>query len=61
TDHLSPVLWKICCQCGDIRKSGNMTVAILEAKKTEILIKAGEGNIGKTVREFGNGIHEGRA
>ncbi|KAJ7114363.1 urea carboxylase [Mycena epipterygia] len=58
----SPVfgnVWKICCNPGDIIASGDTTVAILEAMKTEIPIKAGEGNIGKKVGGSAKGIREG--
>jgi biotin carboxyl carrier protein len=59
TSPLFGNVWKICCQQGDIITSGDMTVAILEAMKTEIPIKAGEGNVDKIVRGFGKGIREG--
>ncbi|KAJ7635528.1 allophanate hydrolase subunit 2-domain-containing protein [Mycena polygramma] len=58
----SPVygtVWKICCRPGDIITSGDMTVVILEAMKTEIPIKAGDGNVDRTVIGFGQGIREG--
>ncbi|KAJ6622708.1 allophanate hydrolase subunit 2-domain-containing protein [Mycena sp. CBHHK59/15] len=52
-------IWKICCRPGDIITCGDTTVVILEAMKTEIPVKAGEANIGKTVNRFGKGIQEG--
>ncbi|KAF7342496.1 Urea carboxylase [Mycena venus] len=52
-------VWKLCCEPGQVIASSDTTVAILEAMKTEIPIKAGEVNVGKTVQGFGKGIREG--
>ncbi|KAJ6550228.1 allophanate hydrolase subunit 2-domain-containing protein [Mycena capillaripes] len=59
TSPLFGNVWKICCQPGDVITSSDMTVAILEAMKTEIPINAGEDNVGKTVSGLGKGIYEG--
>ncbi|KAJ7155221.1 allophanate hydrolase subunit 2-domain-containing protein [Mycena filopes] len=59
TSPLFANVWKICCQAGAVIESADMIVAILEAMKTEIPIRAGEGNVGKTVKGFGRGIFEG--
>ncbi|KAF8187965.1 allophanate hydrolase subunit 2-domain-containing protein [Mycena galopus ATCC 62051] len=59
TAPLFGTVWKICCRAGDTITSGDMTVAILEAMKTEIPIKAGEANVGKTVKGLSRGVREG--
>ncbi|KAJ6572508.1 allophanate hydrolase subunit 2-domain-containing protein, partial [Mycena vulgaris] len=59
TSPLFGNIWKICCRAGDIIASSDTTVAILEAMKTEIPIKAGESNVGMTVSGFGKGVREG--
>ncbi|KAJ7476415.1 allophanate hydrolase subunit 2-domain-containing protein [Mycena galericulata] len=58
TSPLFGNVWKICCHPGDIITSAETTVAILEAMKTEIPVKAGDVNVGKTVTGLGKGIHE---
>ncbi|KAJ7500978.1 allophanate hydrolase subunit 2-domain-containing protein [Mycena galericulata] len=58
TSPLFGNVWKICCHPGDIIASADTTVAILEAMKTEIPVKAGDVNVGKTVTGLGKGIHE---
>ncbi|KAJ7208843.1 allophanate hydrolase subunit 2-domain-containing protein [Mycena pura] len=58
----SPVfgnIWKILCRPGDAIESGDTKVAILEAMKTEVPVKTGEGGVGKKVVGFGPGIREG--
>ncbi|KAJ7201761.1 allophanate hydrolase subunit 2-domain-containing protein [Mycena rebaudengoi] len=52
-------VWKILCRPGDIITSGDTTLVILEAMKTEIAVKAGEANIGKNVLGLGRGVREG--
>ncbi|KAK7001658.1 hypothetical protein R3P38DRAFT_2648953 [Favolaschia claudopus] len=52
-------VWKILCKAGDAINSADMTVVILEAMKTEIPVKAGKENVGRTVKGFGAGIREG--
>ncbi|KAK7051710.1 urea carboxylase [Favolaschia claudopus] len=52
-------VWKILCKPGDRIDSAEMTVVILEAMKTEIPVKAGKGNAGRTVKGFGAGVCEG--
>ncbi|KAJ7093306.1 allophanate hydrolase subunit 2-domain-containing protein [Mycena belliarum] len=52
-------VWKLCCQPGDIIASSDTTVAIMEAMKTEIPVKAGEAAVGLVVRGFGKGIRLG--
>ncbi|KAJ7032905.1 allophanate hydrolase subunit 2-domain-containing protein [Mycena alexandri] len=59
TSPLFGNVWKIFCHPGDIIASGDTTVAILETMKTEIPIKAGDANVGKTVSGVGKGISEG--
>ncbi|KAF7341805.1 Urea carboxylase [Mycena sanguinolenta] len=62
TEITSPLfgsVWKICCQPRDIITSADTIVVILEAMKTEIPIKAGESNVGKTVKGLNKGIREG--
>ncbi|KAJ7243804.1 allophanate hydrolase subunit 2-domain-containing protein [Mycena rebaudengoi] len=49
-------VWKILCRPGDIITSGDTTLVILEAMKTEIAVKAGEANIGKNVLGLGRGL-----
>lgn len=39
-------------------KTADDVLLILEAMKTEIPVKAGEANVGKTVKGFGQGIKE---
>ncbi|KAF8187851.1 hypothetical protein K438DRAFT_1834301, partial [Mycena galopus ATCC 62051] len=52
-------VWKIFCRTGDTITSDDMTVAILEAMKIEIPIKAGEANVGETVKRLSRGVCEG--
>ncbi|KAK7023327.1 urea carboxylase [Favolaschia claudopus] len=52
-------VWKILCKPGDRIDSAEMTVVILEAMKTEIPVKAGKDNAGRTVKGFGAGVREG--
>ncbi|KAJ6506862.1 allophanate hydrolase subunit 2-domain-containing protein [Mycena sanguinolenta] len=59
TSPLFGNVWKICCQPGDIITSADTITIILEAMKTEIPIKAGESNVGKTVKGLNKGIREG--
>ncbi|KAJ6475105.1 allophanate hydrolase subunit 2-domain-containing protein [Mycena vitilis] len=59
TSPMYGTVWKICCRPGDIIISGDMTVVILEAMKTEIPVKAGDRNVDRTVVGFGQGIREG--
>ncbi|OBZ73034.1 putative urea carboxylase [Grifola frondosa] len=58
---LSAHIWKIKCSPGDIIRSGEDALVILEAMKTEVKIEAGEENIGKKVKGFGRGVKEGAA
>ncbi|KAJ7244619.1 urea amidolyase [Mycena haematopus] len=59
TSPLFGNVWKICCHPGDIITSADMMIVILETMKTEIPIKAGKSNVGKTVRGVNKGIREG--
>ncbi|KAJ7448343.1 allophanate hydrolase subunit 2-domain-containing protein [Mycena latifolia] len=59
TSPLFGSVWKICSRPGDIIVSSDTIVAILEAMKTEIPIKAGEASVGMTVSGFGKGIRVG--
>ncbi|KAJ7779438.1 allophanate hydrolase subunit 2-domain-containing protein [Mycena maculata] len=61
TSPLFGNVWKICCRPGDIISSADTTVVILEAMKTEIPVKAGDINVGKTVNGLGHGIRENAA
>lgn len=58
---LTASVWKIKCKLGDVIKSGEDVLMILEAMKTEVNVEAGEENIGRTVIGFGNGVKEGVA
>ena len=44
---------------GDVVKSGEDVLVILEAMKTEVNVTAGEGNVGRRVAGFGQGLREG--
>jgi urea carboxylase len=59
SSSLSASVWKIKCQPGEVIRSADDVLVILEAMKTEINVHAGEENIGKTVKSFGKGIREG--
>ncbi|EGN97307.1 hypothetical protein SERLA73DRAFT_169686 [Serpula lacrymans var. lacrymans S7.3] len=56
---LSASIWKIKCSPGDVVKSPEDVLVILEAMKTEIAVRAGEENVGRTVRGMGKEIIEG--
>ncbi|KAI0721773.1 urea carboxylase [Fomitopsis betulina] len=58
---LTASVWKIKCKLGDVIKSGEDVLMILEAMKTEVNVEAGEENIGRTVIGFGKGVKEGAA
>ncbi|KAH9927658.1 urea carboxylase [Fomitopsis serialis] len=58
---LTASIWKIKCKPGDVVKSGEDVLIILEAMKTEVNVEAGEENIGRTVAGFGKGVKEGTA
>ncbi|GBE85595.1 Putative urea [Sparassis crispa] len=58
---LSASIWKIKCSPGDLVKSGEDVLIVLEAMKTEINVKAGEENVGRLVKGFGRGVKEGAA
>ncbi|TFK35167.1 allophanate hydrolase subunit 2-domain-containing protein [Crucibulum laeve] len=51
-------VWKIKCRIDDVITSPDDLLLILEAMKTEIPVRAGEDNVGKTVKGFGKGIKE---
>ncbi|KDQ58291.1 hypothetical protein JAAARDRAFT_193705 [Jaapia argillacea MUCL 33604] len=59
TSSLTASIWKIKCKLGDVIESGEHVVVILEAMKTEINIEAGEENVGKKIKGFGQGVREG--
>ncbi|THU91287.1 hypothetical protein K435DRAFT_674379 [Dendrothele bispora CBS 962.96] len=52
-------VWKILASKGNVIQSAGDVLLILEAMKTEIPIKAGERNVGKTIVGFGKGVKEG--
>jgi len=52
-------VWKVKCQPGEVIKSADDVLIILEAMKTEINVRAGEENIGKVVKGLGKGVREG--
>ena len=56
---MSASVWKVKCQVGQIIKSADEVMIILEAMKTEINVPAREENIGKMVKGLGKGIREG--
>ncbi|KAI0925356.1 hypothetical protein AcV7_005625 [Taiwanofungus camphoratus] len=58
---LSSSVWKIKCKPGDLIKSAEHVLVVLEAMKTEINVEAGEENVGRTVMGFGQGVVEGAA
>lgn len=58
---LTASVWKIKCKPGDLVKSGEDVLIILEAMKTEVNVEAGEENIGRTVAGLGKGVKEGAA
>jgi len=59
SSSLSASVWKIKCQPGEVIRSADDVLVILEAMKTEINVHAGEENIGKAVKSLGKGIREG--
>ncbi|KAM5536440.1 hypothetical protein V8D89_009876 [Ganoderma adspersum] len=59
TSSLSANIWKIRCTVGDVVKSEDDVLIILEAMKTEVNITAGEENVGRRVAGFGQGVREG--
>ena len=59
TAALFASVWKIKCKLGDVVKSADDVLMILEAMKTEIPVRAGEENIGKEIKGFAKSIKEG--
>jgi biotin carboxyl carrier protein len=59
SSSMSASVWKIKCQPGEVIRSAEDVLVILEAMKTEINVCAGEENIGKVVKSLGKGIGEG--
>ncbi|CCM00309.1 uncharacterized protein FIBRA_02339 [Fibroporia radiculosa] len=59
TSSLSAVIWKIKCQPGDVIRSADDVLVVLEAMKTEINVEAGEEHVGHTVVGSGRGVKEG--
>lgn len=58
---LSGSIWQIKVKPGDDIRSADQIVVILEAMKTEIIIYAGEENVGLKVDGFGKGMREGKS
>ncbi|KAL5478611.1 hypothetical protein ACEPAI_2796 [Sanghuangporus weigelae] len=56
---LAGTVWKIKTTVGDVIKSPDQAVMILEAMKTEINVMAGEDNVGLRVSGFAKGVREG--
>ncbi len=47
------------CAVGDVIKSNEDVLIILEAMKTEVSVTAGEENVGRRVVGFGRDVREG--
>ena len=56
---MSAAVWKITCNPGDVVKTAEDVVVVLEAMKTEVNVPAGEENVGRKIRGVGKGIKEG--
>ncbi|KAI0641597.1 urea carboxylase [Trametes meyenii] len=56
---LTANVWKIECAIGDVVKTAEDVLVILEAMKTEVNVEAGEEFIGRRVKGFGRGVKEG--
>ncbi|KAI0357270.1 urea carboxylase [Trametes cingulata] len=56
---LSAHVWKIKCAVGDVIKSPEDVLIILEAMKTEVNVEAGEEFVGRKIKGFGRGVKEG--
>jgi urea carboxylase len=52
TASLFASVWKVKSQTGDVIQSHDEVLIILEAMKTEIPIRAGEDNVGKTIKHI---------
>lgn len=59
SSSMAASVWKVKCQPGEVIKSADDVLIILEAMKTEINVRAGEENIGKVVKGLGKGVREG--
>ena len=56
---LTAHVWKIKCAVGDVIKTAEDVLIILEAMKTEVNVEAGEDFVGRKVKGFGRGVKEG--
>ncbi|KAI0667169.1 urea carboxylase [Trametes maxima] len=56
---LTANVWRIKCVIGDVVKTAEDVLVILEAMKTEVNVEAGEEFIGRIVKGFGRGVEEG--
>ncbi|KAI8976308.1 urea carboxylase [Trametes punicea] len=56
---LTAHVWKIKCAVGDVVRSAEDVLVILEAMKTEVNIEAGEEFVGRRIKGFGRGVAEG--
>ncbi|KAI0323769.1 urea carboxylase [Cubamyces sp. BRFM 1775] len=56
---LTAHVWKIKCAVGDVIKTAEDVLIILEAMKTEVNVEAGEDFVGRKVKGFGGGVKEG--
>ncbi|KAJ3001785.1 hypothetical protein NUW54_g6213 [Trametes sanguinea] len=56
---LTAHVWKIKCAIGDVIKTPEDVLMILEAMKTEVNVEAGDEFVGRTIKAFGRGVVEG--
>ncbi|KAG6836661.1 hypothetical protein H0H93_005208 [Arthromyces matolae] len=59
TSPLFASIRKIKCKSGDKISSADEVLIVLEAMKSDIPVKGGDSNVGKVVKNFGEGISEG--
>ena len=59
TSSLHASIWKVSCGPGDIITSASDILLVLEAMKTEIPVRAGEENVGRTVSRLGKDVRKG--
>ncbi|KAI5119239.1 hypothetical protein M0805_008790 [Coniferiporia weirii] len=57
---LAGTVWRIKAKIGDVIRSPDQVVVVLEAMKTEISIMAGDDNVGLKVWGFGKDVKEGK-
>ncbi|KAI0739997.1 urea carboxylase [Daedaleopsis nitida] len=59
TASLTATVWKIKCAIGDVVRSAEDVLVILEAMKTEVNVEAGDECVGRKVSGFGRNVREG--